>query len=66
MRNGDPGSLTALALATVAGPSVPCGPGREPPALAPTTLRVLVHQNPPFTDYMEHLQRGLPGAPPRA
>jgi raffinose/stachyose/melibiose transport system substrate-binding protein len=35
-------------------PGASATPAGSPPAatLAPTTLRVLVHQNPPFTDYM--------------
>ncbi len=38
-------------------PSAPASPGSSssaaPATLAPTTLRVLVHQNPPFTEFME-------------
>ncbi len=45
-------ALTAMAVAAI-GPTTVLAQGASAPALAPTTLRVLVHQNPPFTAFME-------------
>jgi raffinose/stachyose/melibiose transport system substrate-binding protein len=58
--------ITAAALsALVAAPAAVLAQDASAPALAPTTLRVLVHQNPPFTDYMakfnEQFQAAHPG-----
>lgn len=47
------GSSTPSSSASVAPASPGASTGAGPASLAPTTLRVLVHQNPPFTEFME-------------
>lgn len=57
--------IAAAALsALVAAPAAVLAQDAGTPALAPTTLRVLVHQNPPFTAYMEQFNAAFEAAHP--
>jgi raffinose/stachyose/melibiose transport system substrate-binding protein len=57
--------IAAAALsALVVAPAVVLAQDASTPALAPTTLRVLVHQNPPFTAYMEQFNAKFQEAHP--
>lgn len=57
--------ITAAALsALVAAPAAVLAQDASTPALAPTTLRVLVHQNPPFTEYMDRFNAAFEAAHP--
>jgi raffinose/stachyose/melibiose transport system substrate-binding protein len=50
---GTPASPSSVATGQPSGPASPGSSSSAAPAtLAPTTLRVLVHQNPPFTEFM--------------
>ena len=57
--------IAAAALsALVVAPAVVLAQDASTPALAPTTLRVLVHQNPPFTAFMEKFNEQFEAAHP--
>lgn len=57
--------IAAAALsALVAAPAAVLAQDASTPALAPTTLRVLVHQNPPFTAWMEEFNAAFEAAHP--
>ena len=57
--------IAAAALsALVVAPAVVLAQDASTPALAPTTLRVLIHQNPPFTAYMEQFNEKFKAAHP--
>lgn len=49
---GTPASPTGAATNPPSAPASPGASAEGPASLAPTTLRVLVHQNPPFTEFM--------------
>ena len=56
--------IAAAALsALVVAPAVVLAQDASTPALAPTTVRVLVHQNPPFTAYMEQFNAKFQAGP---
>jgi raffinose/stachyose/melibiose transport system substrate-binding protein len=56
-------SIAALAALAIA-PTGVLAQDASAPALAPTTLRVLVHQNPPFTDWMAKFNSQFEAAHP--
>jgi raffinose/stachyose/melibiose transport system substrate-binding protein len=49
---GTPASPTGAATNPPSAPASPAASGQGLASLAPATLRVLVHQNPPFTEFM--------------
>jgi raffinose/stachyose/melibiose transport system substrate-binding protein len=61
------GGSTPTPSASAAAPSEPAASSEASPAaasLAPTTLRVLIHQNPPFTTFMESFNGKFEAAHP--
>ena len=62
---GTPASPTGAATNPPQAPASPGASADGPASLAPTTLRVLVHQNPPFTEFMNTFNADFQANHPR-